>query len=386
MARKGDPASLPGAATATAVRVSVIVPTYKEAENLPHLVRKVAGCLQEAKLAAEIIVVDDNSPDDTESVCALLAKEFPLRLEVRRNERGLSSAVIHGLRLATGQVFVVMDADLSHPPEKLPELVEALSDPAVDFVIGSRYVRGGTTDEGWGLFRWLNSKVATLLARPFTSAKDPMSGFFALRRETFERSAKLDPVGYKIGLELLVKGGCRGLREIPIHFNNRLYGKSKLSLKEQLNYVRHLRRLFEFKMGAWAYPIQFAFVGATGMAVDLAAFALLLKAIPYQVARLLAIWLAMSSNFFLNRRLTFSYARKESALRQYLFFCGACGVGAAVNWGTTVLLIASMDFFRTRMILAAAAGVVAGVGFNYLLSRKVVFRIRSRPPAGGSGN
>ncbi|MGQ0614771.1 MAG: glycosyltransferase [Planctomycetaceae bacterium] len=379
------PAAAFAAGTAGAARVSVIVPTYKEAENLPLLVRRLAGCLEEAAIPAEILVVDDDSPDDTAKVCAALAREFPLRLEVRRHERGLSSAVLHGMRLATGDRFVVMDADLSHPPEVLPALVKALDDPAIDFVIGSRYVEGGTTGEGWGLFRRLNSRVATLLARPLTAAKDPLSGFFALRRETFLRCAELDPVGYKIGLELLVKGRCRGLREIPIRFERRLHGKSKLGLREQVDYLRHLRRLFEFKLGAWAYPIQFAFVGATGMAFDLALFALLLQAIPYQVARLLAIWAAMSWNFALNRRITFSYARKESALRQYLLFCGACGVGAAVNWGTTMLLISSVDFFRARMVLAAAAGVVAGVGFNYLLSRKVVFRLRTRPPADGPG-
>ncbi len=258
------------------VAVSVIVPTYREAENLPVLVPRVAAALQQANRSFEIVIVDDNSPDATPQVCAELAKQFPVRLEVRTTERGLSSAVIHGMKLARGDVVVVMDADLSHPPEKVPELVQTLNAGA-DFVIGSRYVRGGTTAAGWGLFRWLNSKVATLLAWPLTSARDPMAGFFALRRDTFAAAKRLDPIGYKIALELLVKCRCKNVREVPIHFENRLHGSSKLSFKEQINYLRHLKRLYEFKYGAMARLVQFLIVGGTGMVVDLAFYILLLS-------------------------------------------------------------------------------------------------------------
>src|SRR5262249_50588976 len=151
-----------------------------------------------------------------------------------------------------GSIFVVMDADLSHPPERLPDLVTTLQSEGTDFVIGSRYVPGGGTDENWGLFRWLNSKFATLLAWPLTSTHDPMAGFFAIRRSTFESAAPLDPIGYKIGLELIVKCRCRTIKEVPIRFRDRMLGKSKLSLKEQLNYLRHLRRLYDFRFGGWA--------------------------------------------------------------------------------------------------------------------------------------
>src|SRR5262249_14226205 len=148
-------------------------------------------------------LMDDNSRDGTEEAVAQLHRDW-VRLIVRTHDRGLSPAVLDGLRAARHNVFVVMDADLSHPPEKIPELVRALQDGA-DFVIGSRYVAGGTTDAEWGLFRWLNSRVATLLAWPLTSARDPMAGFFALTRPTFERGqGALNPIGYKIGLELLV--------------------------------------------------------------------------------------------------------------------------------------------------------------------------------------
>jgi dolichol-phosphate mannosyltransferase len=228
--------------------VSVIVPTYREAANLPVLVPQVADALAAAGLRGEIVVVDDASPDDTPAVCAELARTYPLRLLVRTGERGLSSAVVHGMRQARGRVLVVMDADLSHPPEAVPGLARLVASGDADFAVGSRYVAGGKTDEDWGVYRWLNSKVATLLARPLTRVRDPMAGFFALPRGAFESAAALDPVGYKIGLELMVKCGSRRVREVPIAFRNRLHGTSKLTLREQVNYVRHLRRLYAYRL------------------------------------------------------------------------------------------------------------------------------------------
>lgn len=230
-----------------ALDVSVIVPTYREAESLPVLVPRIHEAFAGAGIREEIIVVDDDSPDQTRGICADLSSRFPLILETRIGQRGLSSAVIRGLELSRGERLLVMDADLSHPPESAPNLIRALDDPGVDFVIGSRYVPGGSTEDGWGLFRWLNSRIATLLARPFTSVTDPMAGFFALRRSTFTRADQLNPIGYKIGLELLVKCRCRKVVEVPIHFQNRLHGATKLTAKEQLNYLRHLCRLFRYK-------------------------------------------------------------------------------------------------------------------------------------------
>src|SRR5947209_774661 len=147
--------------------VSVIVPTYCEADNLPLLVPRIAAACP----GAEVLIVDDDSPDATAAVCAGL----PVHLLVRKGGRGLASPVLYGMRQARGDVFVVMDADLSHPPETIPALVDAIRSGA-DFAIGSRYVRGGRTDASW--WRRLTSRVATLLARPLTTARDPLAGFF----------------------------------------------------------------------------------------------------------------------------------------------------------------------------------------------------------------
>ena len=233
----------------TARTVAVVVPTYREAENLPELAERVRAALTNWSGCYEVIVVDDDSRDGTDKVVEGLAADgHPVRLITRRGERGLSSAVIRGFQESRADLLVCMDADLSHPPEALPELLAELNQPGTDMAVGSRYVPGASTDQDWGLFRRLNSTVATFLARPFTSIRDPMSGFFALPRQVFERAESLNPIGYKIALELLVKCRCRGVREIPIHFADRKRGQSKLSLKEQLKYVCHLGRLAAFKL------------------------------------------------------------------------------------------------------------------------------------------
>ena len=228
--------------------ISIVTPTFREALNLPEFVERIGQVRANRGLDLELIIVDDNSRDGTEELVASLKHNW-VRLIVRRNERGLSSAVIRGLEEAKNNVVVVMDADLSHPPETIPALVERVENGA-DFVIGSRYVAGGSTDAAWGVFRWLNSKVATLMARPFTSARDPMAGFFAMRRERFKRAERLNPIGYKIGLELIVKCRCRQVEEVPIHFADRTRGESKLNFREQLRYVKHLSRLFKFRYSA----------------------------------------------------------------------------------------------------------------------------------------
>lgn len=228
--------------------VSVVVPTLREAANLPLLVPRLAAAMDAARLSWECVVVDDDSRDGTDEACALLAGSFPVRLVVRRGERGLATAVLAGFREAQGGLLVVMDADLSHPPEAVPALVAAVREGRGDLVFGSRYVDGASTDERWSLGRRLNSTVATLLARPLTAMTDPMSGFFALSRATLATAAPLDPVGYKIGLELAVKCvGCR-VGEVPIHFADRAHGESKLGFREQVRYLRHLARLYAFRV------------------------------------------------------------------------------------------------------------------------------------------
>jgi dolichol-phosphate mannosyltransferase len=227
--------------------ISIIVPTLNEAGNLSELARRLHASM--AGRAYELLVVDDDSRDGTPDVCRGLAREYPLTLHVRRTfEGGLSGAVLYGFRRARGGVLAVMDADLQHPPERLPALLRPVLLGEADFVLGSRYAPGGSVRAGWRVFRRLNSAVATLLARPFArQVRDPMTGFFVLRRELYERARELDPLGYKIALELLCKCPHTRVLEVPIRFESRANGHSKLSLAQQRDYLKHIARLYQFR-------------------------------------------------------------------------------------------------------------------------------------------
>ncbi len=230
--------------------ISVIVPTYREAENLPLLVPAVAAAMSTRNWIWELIVVDDNSPDATPEVLQQLAARFPqFRYTIRTTDRGLSSAVLAGISLANNDYIVVMDADLSHPADAIPAMIDKLQRDEADFVIGSRYVDGGATED-WSRLRWLNSWGATMLAKPLVgSVKDPMAGFFAMRRDSLRTADPLNPIGYKIALEILSKTRIAHTRvaEVPIVFRNRVHGESKLTMKEQFRYLEHLSRLYDYK-------------------------------------------------------------------------------------------------------------------------------------------
>jgi dolichol-phosphate mannosyltransferase len=351
--------------------VTIVVPTYKEVESIPHLIDRVAKVRETHGLDLTMLIMDDDSRDGSADLVAARPEKW-VKLISRTTDRGLSPAVLDGLRQAPGDLLVCMDADLSHPPEALPEMLAKLSEGA-DFVVGSRYASGGSTSDDWGVLRWLNSRVATLLARPLTSVRDPMAGFFALRRSTFEKGTQLNPIGYKIGLELIVKCNCERVVEIPIHFEDRRFGESKLTLKQQLLYLQHLRRLYMFKYGAWTQLAQFLFVGGMGTVVNLVALTVLLRVgLAKNVAIGAAIFVSMCFNFVLNRRFSFSAARHRAWPVQFVRFLAASSIGALINYGATVVLLNRMPAMRPQ--LAALVGIAIGTGFNFVASRYLVFR------------
>lgn len=352
-------------------RVTIVVPTYKEVESLPHLIDRVARVRAEAGLDIDMLIMDDDSRDGSVELLAARPEKW-VQLIVRTKDRGLSQAVLDGARRARGDYLVCMDADLSHPPEVLPAMLAKL-DGGADFVLGSRYVSGGTTSHDWGFLRWANSRVATLLAMPLTSVSDPMSGFFALRRSTFELGKEFNPVGYKIGLELIVKCGCERVVELPIHFEDRRFGKSKLTLHQQMLYLQHLRRLYIFKFGAWTQLMQFLVVGALGTIVNLVALsALLAVAVPQRPAIAGAIFFAMCFNFALNRRFSFEHTRHRPWPRQFVGFVAASLLGALINYGTTLFVAAHVPGLKVQA--AALLGIAVGTLFNFTASRYLVFR------------
>lgn len=224
------------------MRLSVIVPTYEERDSLPLLVARLRDV--HGRLPLEVVVVDDASPDGTGAVAERLAREEPLPLAVvhRAGKAGLASAVLAGVEVARGEIVTVMDADLSHPPELLESLVSGIAQGA-DIAIASRYVPGGGIED-WPLRRRVVSRVATWLARAVLGlrARDPLSGFFAVRR-TLLREGRYAGAGYKLLVEVLATHPHARVVEIPYRFVDRARGRSKLSGGEMVDYLRLLLTL-----------------------------------------------------------------------------------------------------------------------------------------------
>lgn len=223
--------------------LSVIVPTYNERDNLEELAERLRSVLREVRY--ELVIVDDGSPDGTGELAEELAKRYGnIKVVHRPGKCGLASAVVDGLMVAEGDVVAVMDADLQHPPEVLPRMVEEIVKGA-DLVVASRYVKGGGV-EGWSRWRRLVSRVATLMARlsipRARRVRDPLSGFFAFKRHVVE-GLELNPKGFKILLEIIAKGNFQKVVETPYTFQLRRRGESKLKTSEYLNYVVHLNKL-----------------------------------------------------------------------------------------------------------------------------------------------
>jgi dolichol-phosphate mannosyltransferase len=224
------------------MRTSVIVPTYNERENLKTLVERILSAAD-----VEVIVVDDASPDGTGEIADNLASTYGIRVVHRSGKLGLASAMLDGLKAASGDILGVMDADFSHPPELIPKLIEPIVKGDADIVFASRYIKGGGV-EGWPLLRQVTSNGARLLARPLTGVRDCMSGYFFMRKDVIE-GVRLETVGFKLGLEILVKGRYKKAAEVPFTFRDRAGGKSKLNGKEYINYLRHLSRLYRYRLG-----------------------------------------------------------------------------------------------------------------------------------------
>lgn len=236
--------------------VSIIIPTYREAGNIAALMQAIAEIDFEGT-CFEVIIVDDGSDDGTIPLIKQHLSLFPwLKLIERSGTRDLSRSIIQGFQSAQFEVLLTFDADLSHPARLIPTLVKTLMQPGVDFVIGSRYIKGGSMGEDWPFTRKCTSRFAAGLARFVLGVpvEDPLSGFIAIRKSTFLKSDHLKPIGWKIGLELMVKCHCQTIREIPIHFSQRLSGSSKLNLKIALDYFRHLLLLLRYQLSR-----QFAF-------------------------------------------------------------------------------------------------------------------------------
>jgi len=224
--------------------LSIIVPTYNERDRLADLVHAVFRAYTAEHLEAELIIVDDNSPDGTGALADDLATRHRLQVIHRSGKLGLGTAVVAGFEAAGAPIVGVIDADLSHPPSLLPRMLSIMQRASADLVIASRYIPGGGT-RNWPIGRLLLSRLGCLMARPLTPVRDATSGFFLIRRD-LARGVRISAGGFKICLELLVRGRPASVVEVPYVFEGRTVGESKMNLKEATGYLQQLRELRRF--------------------------------------------------------------------------------------------------------------------------------------------
>ena len=354
--------------------VSVVVPTYEEAANLAALVEHIRAGLAPSGLSWELVVANDESGDATAEVCAKLAQQDPVRLLNRTADRGLALAVIDGVKLARGEYVVVMDADLSHPAATVPAMIELLASGKARFVIGSRNLPAARTDARWPLLRHVGTFFATALAAPLVAVTDPMAGFFALRRADWPK-AKLRPIGYKIGLEILVRGDFArsDVAELPIHFTDRQVGKSKMGLRELHNYLRHVLNLYRYRWPGFRALLH-AGVGLVGLGADSACyFGLQALGLGHLGARLSSFWPAVVVNWILNRNYTYDDRPPRPAAAQLGEFALLSLGGFALNGLIYYLLTAHVAYFGEHRFAALVVGVLAAFVLNFLVSNLYVY-------------
>jgi dolichol-phosphate mannosyltransferase len=358
--------------------ISIIIPTYKEKENITLLVERIHNSL--SKYDYEIFIVDDNSADGSEELVENLAKKFPVKIMVRKNKRGLSSAVVDGIASTDSENVIVMDADLQHPPEVLPDIVKALENH--DFVMASRYIKGGSPGE-WKLSRKIVSKGATLMAFPIArKVKDPMSGFFGFKRAVVDLTS-LSPTGWKIGLEILVRSKFKAVTEVPYTFVPRAHGESKLSRRIMGEYVRQLLDLYSYK-----YQIlNFMVVGGIGYVINLGLYNFLLL-VPvlknvlwnwlgenhpnYLLPFIISSLVAMISNYLLNRISTFKgWKEQKSGFVRYM----AMGIATLfLDMGLLVIFVKYRDF---PYVPAAALAILIAFIVRFIIARSWVWKKKS---------
>ncbi|MBN1190549.1 MAG: glycosyltransferase family 2 protein [Dehalococcoidales bacterium] len=347
--------------------LSIVIPTYNEQDNIIPLTERLSRTL--AGRDYEILLVDDNSKDRTVEVAAGLADKYPIKVLVRKREKGLATAVLHGFKYARGNIIGVMDADLQHPPEINAALLKAL-DNGADMAVASRYVPGGGVPN-WGLLRRIISKGASTIAHVFLPSirkvKDPMSGFFMFKREKVE-GVEFKPTGYKILLEMLVMGKFQNVVEVPFIFEDRSSGRSKMKARQQLDYLQHILSLMRRK-GELVRILKFLAVGLSGTAVNIGILRLVTATTSWSkyVALVPGIEVSIITNFLLNDFFTFSDRRTGktgSFFARLLKYNMVSLSGAVINYAVAALLFS----VGLNIYLADFIGILIAFIWNFLFS------------------
>ena len=355
---------------------SIIIPAYNERDNIPLVVDLLEKLLPSDNW--EIVFVDDDSKDGSREVLMRLSRENPRVRFIRRiGRRGLASACLEGMASSSADVFAVMDCDLQHDETILPAMLRAFEeDPKLELAVGSRYTgRGGGTGE-WSKSRVFVSRFATRLGSVIrkTELTDPMSGFFAIRRELFEETVRqMTGKGFKILLDIVLSAGRPlRVREFPYEFRTRQHGESKLDIVVAFEYLY----LLADKIFGRFVPVRFVlyiFAGLSGLLLHLAVLGALhrLAEWPFVTAQIAATLTAMVSNFLVNNSITFRQQRLKGGLLVpgLLAYMVICGIGAVVN-------VQSAEYLFEKNIpwwFAGAAGALVGAVWNYAVSTQIVW-------------
>jgi len=360
--------------------VSLVIPTYNEHDNIAVLVQKISDILAGYKY--EIIFVDDDSTDGTADIEKSFKDKYPIKVIVRKDKKGLASAVVDGLKQTSGDTVLVMDADLQHPPEVIPDLLKAIEKGA-DIAIASRYVEGGGC-QGWGLLRRIISKGAIFLSHlllPATrKAKDPVSGFFTFKKEVGQ-DARLNPSGFKILMELMVIGKYETVKEVPFTFVTRQKGESKLNARQQIDYLKHIFSMMQ-RSGELLRFIKFALVGGSGVIVNYGLYWLLTRFAGFaplddatsgnilsgNLAMAISIETSIITNFILNNYFTFADRNKKGIipfLSRLLNFNMICLIGGLIQIGMANLLAITFGIYD---LIAIPIAIIVALLWNYLLN------------------
>ncbi|MBP2678623.1 MAG: Dolichyl-phosphate beta-D-mannosyltransferase [Deltaproteobacteria bacterium] len=363
------------------MRIVMVIPTYNEKDNIGLLIDRLREVFQRISHEMSILVVDDNSPDGTASVVKEKMGACRNVFLITGKKEGLGSAYIRGMKHAMEEMnadaVMEMDADFSHNPEDVPRLVAALSGGA-DFVIGSRYVDGGSIPKGWGFMRKLISRGGNIFARYIAGMyriRDCTAGFRAIRVSLLEKIdlAGLRIQGYAFQIVLLSQAVARNavIREIPVEFVDRTRGESKIGVSD----------ILEFMVNAWWIRLQnskvfirFCIVGLAGVFVNLGAFSLLIHyGMNKYIASPIAIEISIITNFLLNNAWTFSERNVEARFHvKGLKFNLVSFIALGVSYLVFVLL--SVLFPKVAPQYHQAIGIVPATFVNYFFNTYWTFR------------
>jgi len=363
--------------------LSLIVPTYNESQNIPHLISQLTSLLDRALTGKyEIIIVDDDSPDLTWKIAQDLTPQYTQVKVIRRQgEKGLSTAVIKGWQEAKGEILGVIDADLQHPPETLLQLWAEIETGA-DLTVASRHVEGGGVSD-WSLLRRFLSRGAQtlgliILPGVIGRVSDPMSGFFLVRRRCLD-GCTLSPLGYKILVEVLAKGKIGWISEVGYVFQERQEGESKVTKQQYIDYLRHLIRL---RLSLWQFNrfIRFGVVGLSGVFVDMAFLYLLSDpttlALPLTRSKIISAELAIINNFLWNDIWTFQdisskQPGKRRKIKRFIKFNLVCLSGLILN---VLFLNLFFNLFGFNRYLANLGAIAVVTIWNYWFNLKLSWR------------